>query len=91
MANDEGPALRAVRMAPAPTAHHLAEAVKAGHHGASDAVENQPAAHATMRSFADAVATERFPEASALLEQLQDLRDGGVRAGRRAASSRSRR
>ncbi|HRL48158.1 MAG TPA: GntR family transcriptional regulator [Propioniciclava sp.] len=49
------------------------------------------AAHATMRSFADAVATERFPEASALLEQLQDLRDGGVRAGGRAASSRSRR
>ena len=34
MANDDGGALRATRMSASPTAHHLAESVKAGIQGA---------------------------------------------------------
>lgn len=69
MANDEGAALRAVRMTPAPTAHHLAEAVKAGHHGASDAVENQPPAHASMLSQTEQTLIARAREHFATLRQ----------------------
>jgi hypothetical protein len=69
MANDDGATLRAVRMSVSPTAHHLAEAVKAGHHGASDAVENQPAAHATMLSQTEQTLIARAREHFATLRQ----------------------
>ena len=47
---------------PPVSAHHLAEAVKAGHHGAADAVENQPPAHATMLSQTEQTLTARARE-----------------------------
>jgi hypothetical protein len=69
MANDDGATSRVVRMTPAPTAHHLAESVKAGHHGASDAVENQPPAHATMLSQTEQTMIARAREHFATLRQ----------------------
>lgn len=80
MANENGSGEPRRREAIAPiTAHHLAESVKAGHHGASDAVENQPPAHATMLSQTEqtlvARAREHFnairQEAAASLNALQ--------------------
>jgi len=72
MANDDGATSRVVRMTPAPTAHHLAESVKAGHHGASDAVENQPPAHATMLSQTEQTLIARAREHFATLRQEAD-------------------
>ncbi|MBN9456586.1 MAG: hypothetical protein J0I54_08175 [Bosea sp.] len=80
MANENGSAEPQRRSSIAPmTAHHLAESVKAGHHGASDAIENQPPAHATMLSQTEqtliARAREHFTtirqEAAASLNALQ--------------------
>lgn len=51
------------------SAHHLAEAVKAGHHGAADAVENQPAAHATMLSQTEQTLIARAREHYAAIRQ----------------------
>ena len=69
MANDDGATSRVVRMTPAPSAHHLAESVKAGHHGASDAVENQPPANATMLSQTEQTLIARAREHFATLRQ----------------------
>ena len=80
MANENGSAEPQRRSSIAPmTAHHLAESVKAGHHGASDAIENQPPAHATMLSQTEqtliARARKHFTtirqEAAASLNALQ--------------------
>lgn len=51
------------------SAHHLAETVKAGHHGAADAVENQPPAQATMLSQTEQTLIARAREHYATIRQ----------------------
>jgi hypothetical protein len=68
MAHDDGEAARAGRLSAA-SPHHLAEAVKAGHHGASDAVDNQPAAHATMLSQTEQTLIARAREHADAIRQ----------------------
>ncbi|TAJ34306.1 hypothetical protein [Bosea sp. (in: a-proteobacteria)] len=67
MANESEP-LRS-QASPPVSAHHLAEAVKAGHHGAADAVENQPPAHATMLSQTEQTLIARAREHYATIRQ----------------------
>lgn len=67
MANETEP-LRSQGLPPV-SAHHLAEAVKAGHHGAADAVENQPPADATMLSQTEQTLIARAREHYATIRQ----------------------
>ncbi len=70
MANENGSAEPQRRgTTAAVTAHHLAESVKAGHHGAGDALENQPAAHATMLSQTEQTLIARAREHFAAIRQ----------------------
>jgi len=79
MASENGHAAPVHGGLPPLTAHHLAESVKAGHYGASDAVENLPPADSTMLSQTEqtliARAREHFTalrqEAAASLNAIQ--------------------
>lgn len=51
------------------SAHHLAEAVQAGHHGAGDAVDNHPPAHATLPSQTELTLLARVRELYAAIRQ----------------------
>ena len=51
------------------SAHHLAEAVQAGHNGASDAVDNHPPAHATMPSQTELTLLARVREIYTAIRQ----------------------
>lgn len=51
------------------SAHHLAETVQAGHHGARDALDNHPPAHAAMPSQTELTLLARVRELSAAIRQ----------------------
>ncbi len=69
MANETSGLARQRSGIPAMTAHHLAESVRAGHNGASDAVENLPPADATMLSQTEQTLIARAREHFATLRQ----------------------
>jgi len=69
MANENGGVGSLRGTSPAVTAHHLAESVKAGHNGASDAVDNLPPADATMLSQTEQTLIARAREHYATLRQ----------------------
>ncbi|MCO5092606.1 hypothetical protein [Bosea sp. (in: a-proteobacteria)] len=89
MANDDGQA----SWASPPSAHHLAEAVRAGHHGAGDALENQPAADATMLSQTEQTLIARAREHATAIRQEAAASLNAVQAeiaGRRALFTQQR-
>ena len=51
------------------TAHHLAEVVQAGHHGASDALDNNPPAHAALPSQTELTLLSRVVELFTAIRQ----------------------
>ncbi len=70
MANDTAP--REERRTPAlaaASAHHLAEAVQAGRHGAADALDNQPSSHATVPSQTELTLLARVRDLHASLRE----------------------
>ena len=67
MANEIGSAASRRGAIPAMTAHHLAESVRAGHNGASDAVDNLPPADASMLSQTEQTLIARAREHFATL------------------------
>ncbi|WP_449375802.1 hypothetical protein, partial [Bosea thiooxidans] len=69
MANEIGSAASRRGAIPAMTAHHLAESVRAGHNGASDAVDNLPPADASMLSQTEQTLIARAREHFATLRQ----------------------
>ncbi|PTM38642.1 hypothetical protein [Bosea sp. 124] len=66
MAREPGPAGGTI---PPITAHHLAEVVQAGHHGASDALENNPPPHSTLPSQTELTLLARVIELFGAIRQ----------------------
>ncbi|KPF72562.1 hypothetical protein IP69_01270 [Bosea sp. AAP35] len=66
MASDSSRAGAAI---PPITAHHLAEVVQAGHHGASDALDNNPPPHSTLPSQTELTLLARVMELFGAIRQ----------------------
>lgn len=90
MAHELGPANGTL---PPITAHHLAEVVQAGHHGASDALDNNPPAHSTLPSQTELTLLARVMELFGAIRQEAAAALNGLHAeiaGRREIFTQER-